>query len=99
MDKTEIRAVNKYLNIEGMNTKELHDDMVKKLCEDSPSYFTVKKWVADFKLGIESTDDAPRSSHPKSATTDHQTEEIHHMVTNDRHVTVQQIADTIGIPS
>ena len=34
---------------------------------------------------------------PKSATTDHQIEAIHHMGMNDRPVTVQHIADTICI--
>ena len=43
VDKQEFRAVIKYLRIKGMNTKEIHNDMVKTLCEDSPSYSTVKK--------------------------------------------------------
>ena len=34
---------------------------------------------------------------PKSVTTDHQIEAIHSMVMNDRRVTVQHIADTMGI--
>ena len=53
-----------YLHIKGMKTKEIHDDMVKTLCEDgSPSYSTEREWLTDFKLGNESTDEAPvRSS-------------------------------------
>ena len=63
MDNQEIRAVSKYLHIKGMNTKEMYYDMVRTLCEDSASYSTVKEWVADFKQGNESTDDAPWSGH------------------------------------
>ena len=48
MDKKEIRAV----HIQGMNTKEIHDDMVKTLCEESSSYSTVKRWIADFKKAM-----------------------------------------------
>ena len=65
MDKKESRAVIKYLHKKGMKTKEIHDDMVKTLGEDSPCYSTVKKWVADFKRGRESTDDDARTGRPK----------------------------------
>ena len=53
-----------------MKTKEIHDDMVKTLGEDSPCYSTVKKWVAGFKRGMENTDEDARTGCPKSATTD-----------------------------
>ena len=46
MDKKESRAVIKYLHRKG-KTKEIYDDMVKTLGEDSTCYSTVKKWVAD----------------------------------------------------
>ena len=50
MDKTESRAVIKYLHRKGMKTKEIHDDMVKTFVEDSPRYSTVKKWLADAQM-------------------------------------------------
>ena len=43
MDKKEIRAVIKYLHIKEMNTKEIHDDIVQILSEESPSCSSVKK--------------------------------------------------------
>ena len=46
---------------------------------------------------MESTDDAPWSSRPKSATTIHQIEAVYRMVMNDRCAIVQHIAETIGI--
>ena len=38
MDTKESRAVIKYLHENGMETKEIHDDMVKTLGEDFPCY-------------------------------------------------------------
>ena len=48
-----------------LSNKEIHVDIVYTLGEDSPCCFTVKKWVADFKLGRESTDDDARTGRPK----------------------------------
>ena len=46
---------------------------------------------------MESTDDAPLSGIPKSATIDLQIESVHRMVMNDRCAIVQHIAETMGI--
>ena len=80
-----------------MKTKEIHDDMVKTLGEDSPCYYTVKKWVADLKRGRESTDNDERTGRQKTATTNAQVDGIRRMVINDRHVTVKDIAEALCI--
>jgi transposase len=49
MDKVEIRAVNKFLCKKGMSHKEINADFMDTLRMESPSYSTVKKWVA--KIG------------------------------------------------
>ena len=85
-----------------MTPKEIHDDMVQTLAEDSPSYATVKKWAAEFKQGrvsIRVVEDDPRSGRPKSSTTDEQVDAIHRMVLDDRRLAVEQIAEFIGISS
>ena len=87
MDKKESRALSIFTM--SMKTNEIHDDVIKTLDEDSLCYSTVKKWIADFRLGRESTDD--------TATTDAKLERIHRMVINERCVTVKHIADTLGI--
>ena len=84
MDKTEARAVIKYLQKKGMTPKEIHEDMVKTLDDDSPSYSTIKKWAAEFKRGRESIEDDPRSGHPRTSTTDDQVETNHRTVLDDR---------------
>ena len=71
--------------------------MVKTLADDSPSYSTTKKWAASFKQERESTEDDPWSGCPEWSTTDNQVETIHHIVINDRRVTIPQIVNTMGI--
>ena len=45
-----MRAVIKYLCKKGMTLKEIREDFVKTLGNESP-YSMVKKWAAEFKQG------------------------------------------------
>ena len=69
---------------DGSGELKIHEDFMKTLENESPSYSTVKKWAAEFKLGRESIDDDPRSGHPKDATTDENVEIVHILVMCDR---------------
>ena len=51
MEKVEVRAVIKYLCKKGMTPKEIHEDFMKTLGNESPSYSTMKKWAAEFERG------------------------------------------------
>jgi transposase len=53
----ECRAVMKFLFLGGKITKEIYDNMSVTLGKKSPSYSTVKDWVARFKTGYSSNDD------------------------------------------
>ena len=53
MEKLEIRTVIKYFCKKVMPPKEIHEDFMETLGKESPSYSTVKKWVAEFKRGRE----------------------------------------------
>ena len=75
-----MRAVIKYLCKKGMTPKEIHEDFMKTLGNESPSYSTVKKWAAEFKRGKEDE----RSDHPKDAITDENIEIVHILVMCDR---------------
>ncbi|UYV61968.1 hypothetical protein LAZ67_1007216 [Cordylochernes scorpioides] len=57
LETNEIRAIIKYFCKKEMWPKEIYENMVDTLREDAPSYSTVKKWVAAFKLGRISTED------------------------------------------
>ncbi|UYV84883.1 hypothetical protein LAZ67_X003862 [Cordylochernes scorpioides] len=94
----EIRAVMKYLCKKGISPKEIYEDMVDTLREDAPSYSTVKKWVAAFKLGRISTEDEHRPGKPIESVTQENIDKIHDLVMLDRRMTVRQIEETLDIP-
>ncbi|UYV78938.1 hypothetical protein LAZ67_17000346 [Cordylochernes scorpioides] len=71
--------------------------MVDTLREESPSYSTVKKWVAAFKLGRISTEDEHRPGRPVESVTQENINKIHVLVMLDRRMTVRRIEETLGI--
>ncbi|UYV61790.1 hypothetical protein LAZ67_1006570, partial [Cordylochernes scorpioides] len=81
-----------------MSPKEIYEDMVVTLREDTPSYSTVKNWVAAFKLGRISTEDEHRPGRPVESVTQENIDKIHDLVMLDRRMTVSQIEETLGIP-
>ena len=52
-----------------MSTKEIHDDFIKTLRDESPPYSMVKEWAAEFSRRKESVEDYEQSGPPKEATT------------------------------
>ena len=71
--------------------------MAAKLGDDAPALSTVQKWAAEFKRGRESVEYDPRSGRPATATTQENIDRVHHIVMNDRRLTVNQIANVVGI--
>ena len=53
-----------YFFLQGKEPKKIHTILTETLGEHTPSYATVKKWVAQFKRDF-STCDAPRPGRPK----------------------------------
>ena len=51
MDKIEYRAVIKFFVEEGLTRNEIHSKFIKLYGGSSPSFSTIKKWVAEFKRG------------------------------------------------
>ena len=49
-----------------MTSKEIHEDMIQILAEDSPFYAAVKKWATEFKVGRKSAENDPVRSSKKS---------------------------------
>lgn len=49
MDKIQAWAVIKYLPKKSMAPKEIYEDMVETLVDDTSSYSTVKKWAEEYK--------------------------------------------------
>jgi histone-lysine N-methyltransferase SETMAR len=99
MEKTEYRAVIKFLHLKGKKTQEIKDELDSVYGEASPSFTTVKHWVAEYKRGRTSILDEERSGRPKTATTDEMVDLVHRTVMEDRRLTVKDIAEACGISS
>ena len=100
MDKIETYAVMKHLQKKiGIPLKEIHENMVHILYEDSPFDAAVKKWSAEFKLDRDSTEEDHQSGSSKVLTIYEQVGTTQLMVLDDKHLTVQQMANSIGISS
>jgi len=97
MDNIEYRAVIKFFVKEGITPNEIHSKFIKVYGDSSPSFLTIKKWVAEFKRGRTSLQDDPRKGHPKSASTPEIIEQVQDMVLDDRRMKVRETAETIGI--
>jgi histone-lysine N-methyltransferase SETMAR len=70
---------------------------IKVYGDSSPSFSTIKKWAAKFKLGHTSLKNDPREGHPKSATTPEIIEQVHDMLLDDWRMKVHEIVQTISI--
>jgi transposase len=97
MDKIEYRAVIKFFVKEGLTPNEVYSKFMKVYGDSSPSFSTIKKWVAEFKRGRTSLEVDLREGRPKSATPPEIIEEVHNMILDDRRMKVREIAETIGI--
>lgn len=94
MEKSECRAVIKYLSLKKYTPKEIHEDMSQTLGDSAPSYSTIKHWCAEFKRGRVSTEDEPRPGRPSDVTTGENIEAVLDTIMQDRRVTIRYIAAT-----
>jgi hypothetical protein len=67
---------------------------IKVYGDSSPSFSTIKKWAAEFKLGRTSLEDDSREVRPNSAATP---EIIEQVQVDDRRTKVREVAETVGI--
>ena len=98
MDRVEVRAVIKYFCKKGnCPPKEIHDNFIKTLGDESPFYSTVRKWAAEFRRGRMSLEDYERPGRPKVVATDENVEHVHSLIMCDRRRSQRDIAGQIGI--
>ena len=71
--------------------------MVATLGKNTPSYVTVKRWVAEFKRSRQSLEDDPRPGRPVTIAMPEMVNKDHGIVMTDRQVTERYIASTVGI--
>ena len=83
--------------LQGKAPKEIHAILIETLWEHSPSYITVKNWVAQFKRGNFYTCDAPRPGWPKTVTTPETFDQIHELILEENRILAKSIAEQLGI--
>jgi len=96
----ETRAVNKFFFLQGKAPKENHAILKEILGKNTPSYVTVKNWVAQFKRGDFSTCDtcdAPRPGRPKTVTTPEIIGQIRELILADGQISAKSITEQLGI--
>jgi hypothetical protein len=52
MDKIEYSAVIKFFVKEGLTPNEIHSMFINVHRDSSPSFSTIKKWAAEFKVAV-----------------------------------------------
>ena len=67
MDKTEYRAVIKFLVLEGQSAKQVEERLTAVYGDASPSSATIKYRVKEFQRGRENLEDDPRSGRPSTS--------------------------------
>lgn len=77
----------------GKNAAESYRDICDVYGEEAITHSTCKNWFKRFRSGEFSLEDAPRSGRPSEIESD----EIMAMITNDRHLTTQEIADRFNV--
>ncbi len=93
----EIRAVIKFLVLEGDNATNIHHRLTAVYGTGTPAYSTVAKWAAEFKRGRRSLHDDPRSGRPTEATTPENIEAIRRLVEDNPRLKTNQIATEVGL--
>ena len=81
----------------GLAPKAIHAIIVVTLRKNVTSYATVKRWVLEFRHGLESLEVDPHSCGPLTVATPEIVTKVHDMVMGDRRVTQRCIASVVGI--
>ena len=65
--------------------------------DDDPSYFTVVKWVAEFKDPKRGFKGLPRTGRPSTITTDQNSQAVQRIGIHDRQISIRHVAYELGI--
>ncbi|XP_071092044.1 protein GVQW3-like [Haliotis cracherodii] len=97
MDKSEYRAVIKFLVLEGQSAKQVEERLTAVYGEFSPSPATIKRWVKEFQRGRESLEDDARSGRPSTSTSPENIDTVHKLVMENRRITLHEREETTGL--
>ena len=91
------RAVIEFLIKEEILAAEIHQRLQRAYGSVCMGMSSVRRWVKHFKDGNTSIQDQPRSGRPWTASTECNKERVDKIIQDDRRVTVDTIARTLGI--
>jgi len=91
------RAVIEFLVKEEILAAEIHQRLQRAYGSVCMGASSVRRWVKHFKDGNTSIQDEPRSGRPRTASTERNKERMDEIIQDDRRVTVDTIARTLGI--
>ena len=79
----------KYINLKGLITAEIYDELKSVLGDSAPSDATNYRWIAEFQRGRKSTEDEHRSGCPVDVCTDENVQRVNNVIATDRRMTVR----------
>jgi len=91
------RAVIEFLVKEEIPAVEIHQRLQRAYGSVCMGANSVRRWVKHFKDGNTSIQDEPRSGRPRTSSTERNKERVDEIIQDDRRVTVDTIARTLGI--
>jgi len=91
------RAVIEFLVKEEIPAAEIHQRLQRAYGSVCMGASSVRRSVEHFKDGNTSIQDQPRSGRPRTASTECNKERVDEIIQDDRHVTVDTIARTLGL--
>src|SRR5215469_3766384 len=89
-------AVIEFLVKEEIPAAEIHQRLHRAYGSVCMGVSSVRRWVKHFKDGNTSIQDQPRSGRPRTASTERNKERVDEIIQDDRRVTVDTIARTVG---
>ncbi|XP_037795034.1 uncharacterized protein LOC119590446 [Penaeus monodon] len=95
-EKTEYRAVIKFLTLEREMVKEFTNTCVQYMGSVLP-YATVKRWMQDFMVGGEALKDEPRNGIHSTVITQKNINKVHELVTENRRISIDEKEQEPGI--
>ena len=95
--KVEYRTVIRYLYLKGKTCQEIHCELINVYGSSAPSYAQVKFWFGEFKRSRTSLEDETRSGRPSDATDEEMSNKVRDLVSSDRRIKVEEIANTLHI--
>jgi len=91
------RAVIEFLIKEEIPAAEIHQRLQSAYGSVCMGVSSVRRWVKHFKDGNMSIQDQPWSGRPRTASTERNKETVYEIIQDDRRVTVDTIARTLGL--